>query len=159
MLNAREKILFLAIHRKGCRIIIELTMNSLYKKVALLGAACVLVSCSDSAEGVWKGECRNETIGSSSGLQMTIKQDGDKLKGILVLEATDLYGSGIMEGFIMDKDVTLRSEGDGQTFVNITWVGRIKGDTIKGTYRVEPTPSAALMGRNVQKGTFIVNRK
>ncbi len=134
-------------------------MNSLYKKVALLGAACVLVSCSDSAEGVWKGECRNETIGSSSGLQMTIKQDGDKLKGILVLEAADLYGSGIMEGFIMDKDVTLRSEGDGQTFVNITWVGRIKGDTIKGTYRVEPTPSAALMGRNVQKGSFIVNRK
>lgn len=158
-LNVGEKILFLDIHGKGSRIRVELTMNALFKKIALLGTVCALVSCSESAEGIWKGECRNETIGSSSGLQMTIKQDGDKLKGILVLEATDLYGSGVMEGFIMDKDVTLRSEGDGQTFVNITWVGRIKGDTIKGTYRVEPTPSAALLGRNVQKGTFIVNRK
>lgn len=134
-------------------------MNSLIKKMALLGAAGVLVSCSESAEGIWQGECRNETIGSSSGLKMTIRQDDDKLQGILILEASDLYGSGRMEGFIMDKDITLRSEGDGQTFVNITWSGRIKGDTIKGTYRVEPTPSAALLGRNVQIGSFQMQRK
>lgn len=134
-------------------------MNSLIKKMALAAAACVLASCSDSAEGQWQGECRNETIDSTSGLQMTIKQEDDKLQGILILEATDLYGSGRIEGFILDNEVTLRSEGDGQTFVNITWSGRLKGDTIKGTYRVEPTPNAALLGRTVQKGTFTVTRK
>lgn len=134
-------------------------MNSLMKKLALAGVACVLASCSESVEGKWQGECRNETIGSSSGLQMTIKQEENKLQGILILEATDLYGSGRMEGFILDDEVTLRSEGDGQTFVNITWSGKLKGDTIKGSYRVEPTPSAALLGRTVQKGTFTVTRK
>lgn len=134
-------------------------MNSLIKKMALAGAACVLASCSDSAEGKWQGECRNETIDSTSGLQMTIKQEDDKLQGILILEAADLYGSGRMEGFILDNEVTLRSEGDGQTFVNITWSGKLKGETIKGTYRVEPTPGAALLGRTVQKGTFTVTRK
>ena len=133
-------------------------MESLSKMFILAGAACVLVSCSDSAEGIWMGECRNETIGSTAGLQMTIKQDGDKLHGILILK-DDLHGSGNLNGFIFDKDVTIRSEGDGQTFVNITWSGRLKGDTMKGTYRVEPTPSAELLGRSIQTGTFILQRK
>lgn len=137
----------------------ELTMNFLFKKLVLLSTACVLVSCSDSVEGVWNGECRNETVGSTSGLQMTLKQEDDKLQGVLMLQASDLYGSGRLEGFVFDSDVTIRSEGDGQTFVNITWSGRLKGDTIKGTYRVEPTPSAALLGRTVQKGTFTMTRK
>ena len=57
------------------------------------------------------------------------------------------------------KDFTIHSEGDGRTFVNIIWTGRIKGDIFAGTYRVEPTHSAALLGRGVQKGTFIMTRK
>ena len=133
-------------------------MNSLFK-IGLVGAAaCVLVSCSDSAEGVWQGECRNELVDVTSGMKMTIKQDGDKLQGILMLQG-DLFGSGKLTGYVNGKDVTIHSEGDTQTFVNIIWTGRMKGDTFSGTYRVEPTPSAALLGRGVQKGTFIMHRE
>ena len=136
-------------------------MNSLFK-IGLAGAAaCVLVSCSDSMEGVWQGECRNEMVDTTSGMKMTIKQEGekgDKLVGILMLTG-DLYGSGKLTGYVNGKDVTIHSEGDTQTFVNIIWTGRVKGDTFSGTYRVEPTPSAAMLGRGVQKGTFIMHRQ
>ena len=133
-------------------------MNSLFK-IGFVGAAvCVLVSCSDSAEGVWQGECRNELVDVTSGMKMTIKQDGDKLQGILMLQG-DLFGSGKLTGYVNGKDVTIHSEGDTQTFVNIIWTGRMKGDTFSGTYRVEPTPSAALLGRGVQNGTFIMHRE
>lgn len=133
-------------------------MNSLFKIGFVGAAACVLVSCSDSAEGVWQGECRNELVDVTSGMKMTIKQDGDKLQGILMLQG-DLFGSGKLTGYVNGKDVTIHSEGDTQTFVNIIWTGRMKGDTFSGTYRVEPTPSAALLGRGVQKGTFIMHRQ
>lgn len=135
-----------------------LTMNSLYKFALVASVAGVLVSCSDSAEGVWQGECKNETVQTKSGMMMSIKQDGDELKGILKLE-DDLYGSGLLTGYVNGKDFTIHSEGDGRTFVNIIWTGRIKGDIFAGTYRVEPTHSAALLGRGVQKGTFIMTRK
>ena len=136
-------------------------MNSLFKIGFVGAAACVLVSCSDSAEGVWQGECRNEMVDTTSGMKMTIKQEGekgDKLVGILMLTG-DLYGSGKLTGYVNGKDVTIHSDGDNQTFVNIIWTGRIKGDTFSGTYRVEPTSSAALLGRGVQKGTFIMHRE
>ena len=133
-------------------------MNSLFKIGFVGAAACVLVSCSDSAEGVWQGECRNELVDVTSGMKMTIKQDGDKLQGILMLQG-DLFGSGKLTGYVNGKDVTIHSEGDTQTFVNIIWTGRMKGDTFSGTDRVEPTPSAALLGRGVQKGTFIMHRQ
>lgn len=133
-------------------------MNSLFKIGFVGAAACVLVSCSESAEGVWQGECRNELVDVTSGMKMTIKQDGDKLQGILMLQG-DLFGSGKLTGYVNGKDVTIHSEGDTQTFVNIIWTGRMKGDTFSGTYRVEPTPSAALLGRGVQKGTFIMHRE
>lgn len=136
-------------------------MNSLFK-IGFAGAvACVLVSCSDNVEGVWQGECRNEMVDTTSGMKMTIKQEGekgDKLVGILMLTG-DLYGSGKLTGYVNGKDVTIYSEGDTQTFVNIIWTGRVKGDTFSGTYRVEPTPSAAMLGRGVQKGTFIMHRQ
>lgn len=133
-------------------------MKSLFKFGAVGAMACVLVSCSDSAEGVWLGECRNDTVGSESGMKMTIKQEGDKLTGILMLQ-DELYGSGRLTGYVNDNDITIHSEGDTQTFVNIIWSGCIKGDTFNGTYRVEPTPSAALLGRGVQKGTFVMTRQ
>ncbi len=136
-------------------------MNSLFKIGFVGAAACVLVSCSDKVEGVWQGECRNEMVDTTSGMKMTIKQEGekgDKLVGILMLTG-DLYGSGKLTGYVNGKDVTIHSEGDTQTFVNIIWTGRVKGDTFSGTYRVEPTPSAAMLGRGVQKGTFIMHRQ
>ena len=136
-----------------------LTMNSLFKSICVVAAAGLLASCSDSMEGVWLGECRNDTIGGSkSGLKMSIKQDGDKLEGVLVLQ-DDLYGSGNLVGYVNDKDVTIRSEGDTQTFVNITWTGKMKDGEYKGSYRVEPTPSAALLGKEIQKGTFILRKQ
>ena len=133
-----------------------LTMNSLFKSICVVAAAGVLSSCSDSMEGVWLGECCNDTIGGSkSGLKMSIKQEGDKLEGVLVLQ-DDLYGSGKLVGYVNGKDVTIRSEGDTETFVNITWTGKMKDGEYKGTYRVEPTPSAALLGKEIQKGSFIL---
>ena len=70
----------------------------------------------------------------------------------------DLYGSGRLTGYVTDSDVTMHSEGNMQTFINIVWSGKLKGDTIKGTYRVEPAPSAEMLGREVQKGTFVIHR-
>ncbi len=140
-------------------MVVVLTMKSLFKFASVVAVAGVLSSCSDSAEGVWLGECCNSTIGGTkSGLKMSIKQEGDKLEGILMLQ-DDLYGSGKLVGYVNGKDVTIRSEGDTQTFVNITWTGKMKDGEYKGTYRVEPTPSAALLGRDVQKGTFILHKQ
>lgn len=136
-----------------------LAMKSLFKSVCVLAVAGLLSACSDSAEGVWVGECCNDTIGGSkSGIKMSMKQKGDKVEGVLVLQ-DDLYGSGHFVGYINGKDVTIRSEGDTQTFVNITWTGKMKDGVYKGTYRVEPTPSAALLGKQVQKGTFHLQRQ
>lgn len=133
-------------------------MNALKKSAWMVVAACTLSACSDPIEGVWQGECRNDTIASKSGVRMSIKQEGDKLMGIVQLQ-DELYGSGHMLGYINGKDVMLRSEGDTQTFVNITWSGKMKDGVYKGTYRVEPTPSAALLGKQVQMGTFILHRQ
>jgi hypothetical protein len=132
-------------------------MKTLLKSMSLCVVGSVLVSCSDSAEGVWHGECLNESVGTKSGMKMTIKQEGDKLQGILMLQ-DELYGSGRLTGYVTGKDVTMHSEGNMQTFINIVWSGKLKGDTIKGTYRVEPAPSAEMLGREVQKGTFIIHR-
>lgn len=132
-------------------------MNTLLKLMYVCVAGCVLVSCSDSVEGVWHGECLNEAVNVKSGMKMSIKQEGDKLQGILMLQ-DDLYGSGRLTGYVNGKDVTMHSEGNMQTFINIVWSGKLKGDTITGTYRVEPAPSAELMGRDVQKGTFTIRR-
>ncbi len=136
-----------------------LAMKSLIKSACVVGVACLFSACSDSAEGVWVGECCNDTIGGSkSGIKMSMRQDGDKVEGVLVLQ-DELYGSGHFVGYINGKDVTIRSEGDTQTFVNITWTGKMKDGVYKGTYRVEPTPSAALLGKQVQKGTFDLRRQ
>ena len=132
-------------------------MNSLLKTILVCATGCMVVSCSDSAEGVWHGECVNESVGSKSGMKMTIKQEGDKLQGILMLQ-DELYGSGKLTGYVTGKDVTMHSEGNMQTFINIVWSGKLKGDTIKGIYRVEPAPSAELLGREIQKGSFIIHR-
>ncbi len=135
-----------------------LTMNSLFKSALVVAGAVVLSACSESAEGVWLGECRNDTINAKSGVKMTIKQEGDKLQGVVMLQ-DDLYGSGHFIGYMNGKDVTIRSEGDTQTFVNITWSGKMKDGEFKGTYRVEPTPSATLLGKRIQMGSFTLMRQ
>ena len=135
-----------------------LTMNSLFKSALVVAGAVVLSACSESAEGVWLGECRNDTINAKSGVKMTIKQEGDKLQGVVMLQ-DDLYGSGHFIGYVNGKDVTIRSEGDTQTFVNITWSGKMKDGEFKGTYRVEPTPSATLLGKRIQMGSFTLMRQ
>ena len=135
-----------------------LTMNSLFKSALVVAGAVVLSACSESAEGVWLGECRNDTINAKSGVKMTIKQEGDKLQGVVMLQ-DDLYGSGHFIGYMNGKDVTIRSEGDTQTFVNITWSGKMKDGEYKGTYRVEPTPSATLLGKRIQMGSFTLRRQ
>lgn len=138
---------------------VVLTMKSLFNMMSVVALACLLPACSDSAEGVWQGECCNDTIGGSkSGIKMSMKQKEDKVEGVLVLQ-DELYGSGHFVGYVNGKDVTIRSEGDTQTFVNITWTGKMKDGVYKGTYRVEPTPSAALLGKQVQKGTFILHKQ
>lgn len=134
-------------------------MKALFRMMMMTAVAGLLSSCSDSAEGVWMGECCNDTIGGTKcGVKMSVKQEGDKLEGVLVL-MDDLYGSGHFIGYVNDKDVTIRSEGDTQTFVNITWTGKMKDGVYKGTYRVEPTPSAALLGKQVQRGSFIMHKQ
>lgn len=138
---------------------VVLTMRSLFNMMSVVALASLLPACSDSAEGVWQGECCNDTIGGSkSGIKMSMKQKEDKVEGVLVLQ-DELYGSGHFVGYVNGKDVTIRSEGDTQTFVNITWTGKMKDGVYKGTYRVEPTPSAALLGKQVQKGTFILHKQ
>ncbi len=138
---------------------VVLTMKSLFNMMSVVALASLLPACSDSAEGVWQGECCNDTIGGSkSGIKMSMKQKEDKVEGVLVLQ-DELYGSGHFVGYVNGKDVTIRSEGDTQTFVNITWTGKMKDGVYKGTYRVEPTPSAALLGKQVQKGTFILHKQ
>lgn len=117
-----------------------------------------LTACSPTVKGSWEGVCENETYGASAPLNLTIQQHGDKIEGYLMLGGTDLIGSGPIQGVVQDNTISFTTPGDAQMFSHINWQGCIEGQTISGTYRVEPTAFGASNGIPIQMGRFSVQK-
>ncbi len=129
-------------------------------EIVFAGVVCavMLSSCGSKVDGKWTGTCKNLTFGASAPLSITLKQDGSHVRGMLVLGGQDLVGSGTVEGIISGNNIAFTSPGDGQLCNCINWEGTISGNSISGTYRVEPTAGAAISGVPVQTGSFNVSK-
>lgn len=125
----------------------------------LLVPAAILTSCSDKVDGHWRGSCQNATYGANASLEVSFIKTGSSISGMLMLGGDDLVGSGSLSGSVSGNSISFTTPGDNQAFNSILWSGRVSGDSISGTYRVEPTAAAAAMGIPVQVGTFWLNRE
>ncbi len=150
--------LLLDIYRKVNTIVL---MSINYNKI-VVGAISLpillLCSCGKKVEGRWTGVCHNGTYDSTAPLTITFQQDGGQLKGVLMLGGEELVGSGPLTGCITGKDIVFTTQGDNVTYNSINWQGSLDGNSISGTYRIEPTPEAVFNGLPVQQGTFSVSK-
>jgi hypothetical protein len=82
-----------------------------------------------SATGLWKWVLVTET-GDSHNLSLKLKQEGDKLSGVVILGDNEIP---ILDGMVKDNEVTLKvtREQDGKTQV-AKFKGTLDGDAIKG---------------------------
>jgi hypothetical protein len=82
-----------------------------------------------SATGTWKWVLTTEG-GDSIDLSLKVKQDGEKLVGVVILGDNEVP---ILDGLVKDKEVTLKvtREQDGKTQV-AKFKGKLDGDSIKG---------------------------
>jgi hypothetical protein len=87
------------------------------------------VATSSSATGLWKWVLVTES-GDSHDLSLKLKQDGEKLTGVVILGDNEIP---ISEGLVKDNEVSLKvtREQDGKTQIS-TFKGTLEGDTIKG---------------------------
>ncbi len=87
------------------------------------------VASSSNATGLWKWALVRDN-GDSLDLSLKVKQDGEKLTGVVILGENEVP---ISDGLVKDKEVTLKvtSEQDGKTQVS-KFKGTLEGDTIKG---------------------------
>ena len=86
-------------------------------------------SSSANASGTWNWAITTQD-GNSHDLSLRVKQDGDKLSGVVILGDNEVP---ISEGQVKDNEVTFKvtRERDGQTQVS-KFKGVLEGDTIKG---------------------------
>jgi len=84
---------------------------------------------SSNATGLWKWVLVTDS-GDSHDLSLKLKQDGDKLTGVVILGDNEVP---ISDGLVKDNEVTLTvtREQDGKTQVS-KFKGTLEGDTIKG---------------------------
>ncbi len=84
---------------------------------------------SSNATGLWKWVIVTDS-GDSHDLSLKLKQDGDKLTGVVILGDSEVP---ISDGLVKDNEVTLKvtREQDGKTQVS-KFKGTLEGDTIKG---------------------------
>lgn len=82
-----------------------------------------------SAAGTWKWVLTTEG-GDSIDLSLKVKQDGEKLTGVVILGDSE---TPILDGLVKDNEVTLKvtREQDGKTQV-AKFKGKLDGDSIKG---------------------------
>ncbi len=82
-----------------------------------------------SATGLWKWVIVTEN-GDSHDLSLKVKQEGDKLSGVVILGENEFP---ISDGLVKDNEVTLKvtREQDGKTQV-AKFKGTLDGDSIKG---------------------------
>ena len=82
-----------------------------------------------NATGLWKWVLVTEG-GDSHDLSLKLKQDGDKLTGVVIVGDNEVP---ISDGLVKDNEVSLKvtREQDGKTQVS-KFKGTLEGDTIKG---------------------------
>lgn len=132
--------------------------NIIFSSILLVPAA-LLTSCSDKVDGRWRGSCQNTTYGANASLEVSLIKTGSSIRGTLMLGGDELVGSGPLSGSVSGNSISFTTPGDNQAFTSILWSGHVSGDSISGTYRVEPTAAAAAMGIPVQVGTFLLNKE
>ena len=136
-------------------------MNINYNKIAVLALSLpilLLCSCDKKVEGKWTGVCHNSTYNSTVPLTITFQQNEGQLKGMLMLGGEELVGSGPLIGCITGKDIVFTTPGDNVVYNGIHWQGSLDGNSISVTYRIEPTPEAAINGLPLQQGTFSISK-
>ena len=87
------------------------------------------VASSSNATGTWKWVLVTDS-GDSLDLSLKLKQDGEKLTGVVIVGDNEVP---ISDGLVKDNEVTLTvtREQDGKTQVS-KFKGTLEGDTIKG---------------------------
>ena len=87
------------------------------------------IASSANATGLWKWVLVTDS-GDSHDLSLKLKQDGEKLTGVVILGENEIP---ISDGLVKDNEVTLKvtREQDGKTQVS-KFKGTLEGDTIKG---------------------------
>lgn len=83
--------------------------------------------------GGYSGTCTNQTCGITARLNLVMHEEDGAVSGQLDL-SSELGGGGQITGTMEGDKVTFTTVWE---FGEITWFGRIKGKTIRGTYRVD----------------------
>jgi hypothetical protein len=99
--------------------------------------------------GGYSGTCTNQTYGITARLRLEMHEESGTVSGNLAI-AGKLDGGGPITGTLEGDQLTFTSRA---SYCEITWFGRMKGKTIKGTYRVQ------LEDGSTQKGIWSVSRE
>lgn len=81
----------------------------------------------------YSGTCTNQTCGITARLYLVMHEEAGAVSGQLDL-SSELGGGGPISGTMEGDQVAFTTVWE---FGEITWLGRVKGKTIRGTYRVE----------------------
>ena len=98
--------------------------------------------------GGYSGTCTNQTFGITARLYLVMHEDGGKVSGQLDI-SSELSGGGPISGTMEGDQVAFTTVWE---FGEITWLGRVKGKTIRGTYRAEGPDGST------QKGIWSASR-
>ena len=83
--------------------------------------------------GGYSGTCTNQTCGITARMYLVMHEQDGAVSGQLDL-SSELGGGGPITGTMEGDQVTFTTIWE---FGEITWHGRVKGTTIRGTYRIE----------------------
>ena len=83
--------------------------------------------------GGYSGTCTNQTFGITARMYLVMHEEAGAVSGQLDI-SSELGGGGPITGTMEGDQVTFTTVWE---FGEITWLGRVKGKTIRGTYRVE----------------------
>ena len=98
--------------------------------------------------GGYSGTCTNQTCGITAHLHLVMHEQDGEVSGQLDI-SSELGGGGPITGTMEGNQVAFTTIWE---FGEITWLGRVKGKTIKGTYRVEGPDGST------QKGIWSVSK-
>jgi len=92
--------------------------------------------------GGYSGTCTNQTYGITARLRLVMHEQDGTVSGQLDI-SSELGGGGPITGTMEGDQVAFTTIWE---FGEITWLGRVKGKTIKGTYRVEGPDGSTQQG-------------
>jgi len=92
--------------------------------------------------GGYSGTCTNQTCGITARLYLVMHEQDGAVSGQLDI-SSELGGGGPITGTMEGDQVTFTTVWE---FGEIKWIGRVKGKTIRGTYRVQVADGSTQKG-------------